>query len=138
LDPRRVYAVQAELSGAGYAEQARQRIEEALRASGAREEDLVFLRLVGRRASGLDLDFLEELTPRYFHLRVDLSGIPPDLDLSRYPSFEDARTTEERFVARLRQLAESEEPEESELACRALLYGLDALRRARLDTRYES
>jgi len=138
LDPRRVYAVQAELSGAGYAEQARQRIEEALRASGARDEDLVFLRLTGRRASGLDLDFLEDFAPRYFHLRVDLSGLSPDLDLSRYPSPEGARTTEERFVARLRQLAESEDPADSECARRALLYGLDALRRARLDTRYES
>jgi DNA repair exonuclease SbcCD nuclease subunit len=138
MDPRELRVVRCDLSGAGYAEQARARVEEALRAAGAREEDLIHLQLIGRRASGLELDFLEEIVPRYFHLKVDLSGLMPDLDLSQYPSMEEARSTEERFVARLRQQAESNDPRSAETARRALLYGLDALSRGRLDTRYEA
>lgn len=138
LDPREIREAQADLTGAGYTEQARERVEEAVRVAGAREQDLVYLRLVGRRASGLELDFLEEFTPRYFHLRVDLSALRPDIDFSQYPSLDEARSAEERFVARLRKEAESEDLVAAERARRALLYGLDALRHARLDTRYES
>lgn len=138
LDPRRVVVARADLSGAGYAEQARERVETALRESGAREQDLVHLTLVGRRASGLELDFLEDLRAGHFHLRWDLSGLVPDLQLEDYPSLEAARGTEERFVARLRELASSDDRETAERANRALLYGIDALRRGRLDTRYES
>ncbi len=138
LDRRQVRSMEVDLSGAGYAEQAQERVEEALRHSGAREDDLIYLHLTGRRTSGLELGFLSEIGQRFFHLRTDLSGLVPDLDLSEYPALESARSTEERFVARLREQAESPDPETAERARRALLYGFDALRRGRLDTRYES
>ena len=138
LDPRKVVQAEADLSGCGHAGAARERVETVLRENGAQSEDLVLLRLTGRRMTGLDLEFLEEFSARFFHFRCDLSRLAVDIDLDRYPSLEVAATTEERFVARLRERAESADEEEAATARRALLYGLDALRRGRLDTRYEA
>ncbi len=134
LDPRRVRRVVCDLSGAGFAEAARARMESALEAAGARPEDLVLLECVGRRAQGLDLGFLADLQEGYTHLRVDLHALRADVDLDRYPPVDEATTTEERFVAALRaRFGDADEA----IVHRALLYGLDALHRGRLDTRYE-
>jgi len=138
LDRRKVVAVEADLSGCGHAEAARARIEGALADAGAVDDDLVALKLSGRRMAGLDLDFLPEYRGRFFHFHCDLSRLTVDIDLDRYPKLEEARTTEERLVARLRERIEGGDAAEADTARRALLYALDALRRGRLDTRYEA
>ncbi len=138
LDPRQVRAIECDLSSCSYSDAAFAKVEEALRGSGAREEDLIYLRLKGRRTRGLELHFLDQIAPRYFHFASDFSGLVPDIDLNRYPPLKDARTTEERFVAQLRQRLEKSDPEEAEIARRALLYGLDALSQGRLDSHYEA
>lgn len=135
LDRRQVRRVSCDLSGAAFVEAAVERTLESLEAAGARADDLVFLELQGLRAKGLDLRFIEDLADRFLHLRVDTANLRPDVDLDRYPTLEEAQNTEERFVARLRPAMEGSE---GETIRRALLYGLDALERGRIDTRYEA
>ena len=135
LDARRTFVVSCDLTGAGFGEQALARAHEALDRAGAGVLDLVRLELTGRRARGLDLALLEQLRERVHHLRIGTSGLWADVDLERYPSLEEATTTEERFVAHLRDGHGGEHP--PELVHRALLYGLDALERGSIDTRYE-
>ena len=135
LDPREVRVVDFDLSGAEFAEAAVERLEHALAEAGARENDLVLARATGRRALGLDLDALERVADRFFHFRLDLSGLRADVDLTQYPALDDATTTEERFVATLRDAPPEDLP--ADRVHRALLYGLDALHRGRIDTRYE-
>ncbi len=135
LDQRRIHRVSCDLSGASFREAAVERVVNALESAGAASEDLVFLEVEGLRAKGLDLTFLQEMSERFFHLRVDHSRLRPDLDLDLYPTLEDATNTEERFVARLRPALEGPE---GDLVRRALLYGLDAIERGRIDTRYEA
>lgn len=132
LDPRAVHDVECDLTGAGFAEVARERLEHAL--ADIPSGDLVRVRLTGRRAAGLDLGWIDRFGGDRFHLRVDSSGLRPDLDLDAWPDEDAARTIEERFVARLKALGESGD---ELLARRAMLYGLDALQRGRLDLRYE-
>lgn len=132
LDPRAVHDVACDLTGAGFAEVAQERLVRALERVPA--TDLVRVRLTGRRASGLDLRWLERFGQDRFHLSIDSSALRPDLDLESWPGEDSARTIEERFVARLKALGESGD---AELARRAMLYGLDALGRGRLDLRYE-
>jgi DNA repair exonuclease SbcCD nuclease subunit len=129
LDPRAVHEVECDLTGAGFAEVAQERLERAL--ADIPVDDLVRVRFVGRRARGLDLGWLERFGADRFHLTVDSSGLRPDLELDEWPAEDEARTIEERFVARLKSL------DDPGLARRAMLYGLDALQRSRLDTRYE-
>jgi len=135
LDPRAVHDISCDLGGAGFAEAARERLEQAL--DGIPETDLVRVRLTGRRAEGLDLGWLDRFGRERFHLTVDSSALRPDLDLENWPEEAAARTIEERFVARLKTLTESSDAEAAAQARRALLYGLDALQRGRLDLRYE-
>lgn len=135
LDHRRVFRVTCDLTGAGFAEQALARAHEALDRAGVGPLDLVRLELSGRRARGLDLGPLGQLRERVHHLSIGTTGLFADVDLDRYPSLDDAGTTEERFVAHLRDGHGGVLP--PDLVHRALLYGLDALERGRIDTRYE-
>jgi len=132
LDPREVRKVRCDLTGSGFSEDALARVRRTLADAGTRSQDLVLLELVGRRAPGLELDRMRAIAEEYFHLRIDSSSLIPDVPLSDYPSAEDAITVEQRFVARLRERVESGD----EVARRALLYGLDALKRGRIDTFY--
>lgn len=137
LDPRQVRRAVCDLTGSRHAQDARERVERVLREAGASRQDLVHLTLTGRRASGLDLWFVSELTREYFHMNVDLSALLPEVDLDAYPDLAEASTTEQRFVAHLRPLLAGEDAAQARIARRALLYGLDVLARGRLDTRYE-
>jgi DNA repair exonuclease SbcCD nuclease subunit len=135
IDGRRVHRLTCDLTGSTFREDARSRVETVLQAAGVERHDLVLLDLQGRRAPGLDLTFLDQMAETMFHFRADTSQLIPDVELENYPSLEDATTTEQRFVARLRRSLGDSDGEGA--ARRALLYGLDALNRGRLDTRYE-
>lgn len=132
LDPRAVHDISCDLTGASHQEVARERLERAL--AEVPVDDLARVRFTGRRASGLDLRWLDRFARERFHLVVDSSGLRPDLDLENWPGEDEARTIEERFVARLKALGESGD---AALARRAMLYGLDALQQSRIDLRYE-
>lgn len=135
LDRRAVQDISCDLTGAAFAEAAREKLERALKEIP--DSDLVRVRLTGRRAAGLDLRWIERFGRERFHLSVDSSALRPDLDLDNWPDESAARTIEERFVARLKTKMESGDADVAAEARRALLYGLDALQRARLDLRYE-
>lgn len=135
LDPRNVRAIDVDLTGAEFAEAALERVYGALDAAAAQDGDLVLVRARGVRAHGLDLSSLDQAAQPYFHFRLDVSGLRAAVDTSVYPPLEDAATTEERFVATLRDTPPEGVP--ADRVHRALLYGLDALRTGRLDTRYE-
>ncbi|RKZ13467.1 hypothetical protein DRQ53_00490 [bacterium] len=136
LDPRTVRDIECNLTGAAFTEAAQERLERALK--DCSKEDLVRVRLTGRRASGLDLAWLDRFGGDRFHMVVDSSALRPDLDLENWPSEDEARTLEERFVARLKGIGQDGQDGTDEAqARRAMLYGLDALQRTRLDLRYE-
>lgn len=135
LDPRAVHVIDFDLTGAEFSEAAVEALETALAAAGVTTDDLVWARATGRRAHGLDLDGLRDVAARFFHCRLDLSGLRADLDPSTYPGLDEATTTEQRFVATLRDAPPGDVP--ADRVHRALLYGLDALHGGRLDTRYE-
>lgn len=135
LDPRNVRVVDFDVTGATFTEAALDRLHGALEGAGAEDGDLVLVRATGRRARGLDLAGLQQAASPFFHFRVDASGVRADVDLDEYPPSDDATTTEERFVATLRDTPP--EGVSAERVHRALLYGLDALQIGRLDTRYE-
>lgn len=135
LDPRRTFSVSCDLSGAGFGEQAVARALEALDRAGAGTRDLVRLELTGRRSRGLDLTLLDQVRERVHHLHISAADLWADVDLERYPSLDEAMTTEERFVAHLRDGHAGDHT--PDLVHRALLYGLDALERGSIDTRYE-
>jgi exonuclease SbcD len=140
LDRREVRAARCDLTGCRFAEQARERAQRALAEVGAGPQDLVLLEVTGRRAPGLELAAVRALADEFGssggHLRVDLSALQPDVDLESYPPLEQAITTEQRFVAHLRE-AVATQGEAGRTARRALLYGLDVLTRGRVDARYE-
>ncbi len=135
LDRRQIRRVECDLTGSFFAEDARSRVVAALQAAGCDEQDLLLLELVGRRSPGLDLSFLGRMANDFFHMKVDVSQLHPDIDLDDYPELDEAVTVEQRFVARLKT---SLEGEDAPTARRALLYGLDALHRGRIDNRYEA
>lgn len=131
LDPRRIVRVEADLTGCRFREEAAARVDAALDAAGARPDDLVLLEATGRRTRGLDLGFLPRVADRYFHLAWSLGRLQPDVDLE---SLDPEGTVEQRFLARLKPLLD-DDPDGT--ARRALLYGIDALERGRLEARYE-
>ena len=135
LDPRQVHAVDLDVSGADFAEDLVARLDVALERAGVGAQDLVLVRAHGRRARGVDLRALDDRAAEVFHLRIDASGVRAAVDPAEFPPLEDAATTEERFVATLRDDPPADVPEER--VHRALLYGLDALEHGRLDARYE-
>jgi len=128
-DPRRIRRVTVDLTGAGFREEAVSRVDTAL--ADTRPDDLVLLELTGRRARGLDLGFLPAVARRYFHLAWSMGGLRPDLDLD---DLDPEGTVEERFLDRLKPLLE-DDPDGT--VRRAMLYGIDALERGRLEVRYE-
>jgi exonuclease SbcD len=134
LDRRRIHRLPCDLTGSTFREDAVSRVNAVLQAADAEPDDMVLLELTGRRARGLDLSFLKEIAEKFFHFRVDASALAADVDLDAFPELEEAATTEQRFVARLRDRLEGPD---AARARRALLYGLDALHRGRIDTRYE-
>ena len=135
LDPRQIHAVDLDVTGAEFTEELRARLDRALESAGVRAQDLVHVRVLGRRARGLDLRALDRHAADTFHLRIDASRVRAAVDPAEFPSLEDAVTTEERFVATLRDDPPRDVP--ADRVHRALLYGLDALEHGRLDARYE-
>jgi DNA repair exonuclease SbcCD nuclease subunit len=138
VDPRRLLAVTADLSGAGSREAARGRVLAALAAAGASPRDLVTARLTGRVRPGVDVvPRAAEFAERVWHLAVDASELRPEYDLEAYRRGEP-RTTEERFARSfLAEIEDERDPERRAALEAALYYGLDALKQGSVAPRYE-
>jgi hypothetical protein len=138
LDERRVFEVQADVTGAASAEQVDARVQRAMEEAGVSERDIVTVRLGGRLMRGVRYSGPgSHIRPRTFHLRLDLRAVRPDYDLASYRRH-DPTTTEERFAATLLAKLETEsDPEKKALIESALYYGLDAFRLREIVPSYE-
>ena len=138
LDPRRVHDLAVEIAHATSPEAVERRVRRALDDAGARDEDIVTVRLAGRIARGVRLSTPgPELRDRAFHLRFDLRRLRPDYDLDALRAG-GAGTTEERFAGVLLEQLEGEaDPERRAVIESALYYGLDAFRLREVVPAYE-
>jgi len=134
VDPRTIYDVEVDVTGARDELTVRERIARKLKESGATELDIVFLRLKGRIPRGLRAASLaQEFQREYFHLAI-VDSTRPDYDLDH----SDPRTTQGRFIQEMRRLIEEERDERTRaLLERALYYGLDALIHGKVEPIYD-
>ncbi len=114
------------------------RIEEAVDAREATEDDMVHVRLSGSAAAGIDARIPAGfLGDRFFHISFDVTGLRPGYDLQQYRDTR-LRTTEARFARELLGRIETEsDPARRRLLENALYYGLDALVQGSVEPRYE-
>lgn len=144
LDRRVVHYVTVECGGALSNDGIVQRIDERVLASGATAEDIVYIEGRGVAPPGLHPrlpdTYLAALRGRFFHAQVDLAGVRPDYDLSRYVAGgPEAHTAEGRFVRklqeRLHELIEAGDEGGAAIVQQAIEYGLDAMRGDRIQMR---
>lgn len=138
LDPRRVHAVEADVSGASSADEVDRRVLATLDAAQASQQDIVTARLFGRLHRGVRYAAAGPLLQgRVFHLRTDVRGVRPDYDLDAYREGSPL-TTEERFARLLLERLDAEtDPEARARIERALYYGLDAIKLGEVNPSYE-
>jgi len=138
IDSRRIHQVEVRCDGATNTDAILRRIDEKLGLVDCRKQDLVYVRLIGRVAPGIDIQVPENaLADRFFHAAVDPSRLRPAYDIERYRR-EELRTTEARFAREmLRRIDESSDPRTRRLLENALFYGLDALIQKEVSPRYE-
>ena len=138
VDGRRLHQVEVRCDGVTNREAILSRIDEKLALVNCREEDIVYIRLTGRVAAGIDLQVPEGvLAGRHFHAAVDPSRLRPAYDMDRYRRG-DLRTTEARFAREmLRRIDEAGDTHTRRLLENALYYGLDALVQKEVSPRYE-
>lgn len=138
VDSRRIHQVEVRCDGVTNTEAILRRMDEKLGLVECRKQDIVYVRLIGRVAPGIDLQVPEGvLADRYFHTAVDASKLRPAYDIDRYRR-EELRTTEARFAREmLRRIDEASDPGTRRLLENALFYGLDALIQKDVSPRYE-
>ena len=138
LDRRTVHALEADITGAGTAEQVDRRVAKEMDKAGTAEQDIVTARLHGRLAKGVRYGAPgPELRARAFYVRVNLSDVRPDYDLDLYRA-DKSTATETRFARALLEKIEAEkDPKERAVLESALYYGLDAFRLGEVMPVYE-
>lgn len=138
LDRRTVHALEADITGAGTAEQVDRRVAKEMDKAGTAEQDIVTVRLRGRLAKGVRYGAPgPELRARAFYVRVNLSDVRPDYDLEAYRT-DSSTATETRFAsAMLAKLDAEKDPRERAVLESALYYGLDAFRLGEVMPVYE-
>jgi hypothetical protein len=138
FDPRGVFEVKADLSGAAATAEIAARIRSAAAASGATEQDMVYVSALGLYSSRAEPPPAGEFADlKYFHFRVDYSAARPDFDLENLRDEGRPRpTVERRFTASLmEQIEKSGDDAQRELLENALYCGLEALRTGRTEYR---
>jgi hypothetical protein len=139
LDPRRIHAIDVEVTGAASADDVDRRLLDAFVAAGVTDRDIVRARLTGRIVRGVRYEAPgAEVAARVFALRADLGALRPDYDLEALREREPA-TTEDRFAqALLAELDAETHPERRARILSALYYGLDAFRLRDVAPAYEA
>ncbi len=124
LDPRRICALNIDVTGASGAEIV-SRIEENASLQQCRPVDMVAVTLSGRIHKGANVRSAEQVfQDRYFHFKL-FDRTLPDYDLDNY----DRRTVEGRFIEEMKKEIDSAENDERRQHLeRALYYGLDGFR----------
>ncbi len=140
LDRRTLHIVEVDCSGLTHSEAVIRKIEEEARKASQNSDDILFIELAGRFPPGSALNLPPDLLQdRYFHVKVDDSGLIPDYDLEKYlrePQL--MRSVEGEFVKALKN-KEAQTPDENEkrLIRAAVHYGLDAFHHEKIIRRYE-
>ena len=131
-DERTIRRIEMDVSGLADTTALGHRLDEAMSAAGAQPQDIVYVKLAGRVASGIDFQPEAALRERFFHAVVDDSAVEPDYsidfeaELPEQPGL--AATSDEMFRWRMLKLHhEATSDEARERIKRALFYGLDAL-----------
>ena len=138
LDRRTIHALEADITGAGTAEQVDRRVAKEMDKAGIAEQDVVTVRLHGRLAKGVRYGAPgPELRARAFYVRVNLGDVRPDYDLDVYRN-DKSTATENRFArAMLEKIDAEQDPRERAVLESALFYGLDAFRLGEIMPVYE-
>jgi exonuclease SbcD len=143
LDERQVQVVEVKLEQLVSSDRLKDKIQDALRQSGANQQDIIYVRLNGIYPKGervrLPDDFLKD---KFFHIQIDDSDLRPDYDVQALLSDPNARKkTEGRFVeamiTKLEEVKKEGNPEEERRVLAALYYGLDAIFQKEVTPRYE-
>lgn len=124
LDPRRLCALNIDVTGASSSEIV-SRIEENALRQECRPVDMVVVTMTGRVHKGANVTVAEQVfQDRFFHFKL-FDRTLPDYDLGNY----DKRTVEGKFIDEMKnEMRSAESDERRELLERALYYGLDAFR----------
>lgn len=138
LDPRKVFAIEAEVTGCTSAEQVDRRVAREMDRAAVSEQDIVTVRLSGRLGKGVRYAAPgPELRARAFYVRVNLANVRPDYDLDALRA-DTSGATESRFAAALLEKLDAEKDPEQRAAIEgALYYGLDAFRLGEVVPAYE-
>ena len=131
-DDRVIRRVEMDVTGLADTTALGHRLDEALAAQGAREQDIVYVVLRGRLARGIGFQPEAALRERFFHAVVDDTAAEPDYDLDFQAELPEepglAATSEEMFCWRMLKLYhDASSGEDRERIRRALFCGLDAL-----------
>jgi DNA repair exonuclease SbcCD nuclease subunit len=138
LDPRRIHAVEVDVTGLASADQIDRRGVTAIDLADIDERDLVIVRLVGRLPRGIRYTQPgPDLSARVWAVRLDARAMRPDYDLDEFRGREPT-TTEDQFVrALLDRLDEERDPALRARIASAIYYGLDAFRLRDVAPAYE-
>jgi len=131
-DPRAIHRIEMDVTGLTDSTALGHRLDAQLAARKAAQPDIVYLRLRGRLARGVEFNPEGPLRERFFHVVVDASAVDPDydiqLDAEPGPEPDLAATSEDVFRWKMLKLyREATTDEERERIRAALYYGLDAL-----------
>ena len=134
-DPRQVRRVEVDVTGMTAPEHLAAALERAL--AEARNEDIVCLRLTGRRARGFRPDLPERAAERFFLLAFEnLTTSDYDIPFGQPPPDAPARDVVALFTQRMmRRYLDARDEDERRCVREAAAYGLDALTRGEVTLR---
>jgi len=127
--PRRILAVDVDITGARDNRAVIERTRRAISDSGAREQDIVRVSLRGRLSADVVLDTsVFESLGGCFHISVSRSRIEPDYDLEALARDSAASRLRSEFVRRMLERRDAaDSPDEQRALTDAIYYGLGAL-----------
>lgn len=134
LEPRRIWVVSVDITGADHREAMHERMHEAIeRAIGTQSPkgDVLHIRLTGRHPRGIEPSLPLDLEERFGHVSME-NRTEPDYDLDTYRQGK-GQTVDARFAREiLLQLDEESDPQKRAVLKEALYLGLDALTRGQV------
>lgn len=131
IDQRRIHRLKVDVSGLQHVQRVENRIEEVLKTSDVRPDDMALVKLDGTYPQGSRITIGDDFSANAcFHLRVDTSAVLPEWKIEDDESLNPV-TTEALFRVQMRMLIEEakerDDQAEVDRIQNALFYGLDAL-----------
>jgi DNA repair exonuclease SbcCD nuclease subunit len=135
LDHRRIFKIKVDLTGIESHDAMKRRIRTSVNQSGAGEDDIVYVQLVGRYPPAIPPVLPDDfLVDAHWHVHI-VNMFEPDYDLEGYLSG-NAKMVEARYARELlARLEVTQDPKERSILREALQLGLDALIRGQVVVR---